>query len=100
MAIRSSSASCFATWPIPTPPIRGATPWSTPGGIPASLQDIIGQRVRSLGTRTARILAVASVIGVEFDVATLAEVAEIEAGTAADLIDGASRGGPRPRCGG
>ena len=67
----------------------GAVPWSTPGGIPASLQDIIGQRVRSLGTRTARILAVASVIGVEFDVATLAEVAEIEAGTAADLIDGA-----------
>ena len=67
-----------------------ATPWSTPGGVPASLQDIIGQRVRSLGTRAARILAVASVIGVEFDVATLAEVAEIEAGTAADLIDSAT----------
>jgi DNA-binding SARP family transcriptional activator/tetratricopeptide (TPR) repeat protein len=67
------------------------TPWSTPGGVPASLQGVIGQRVRTLGTRAARILAVASVIGVEFDIATLAEVAEIDVATADGLIDYAVR---------
>lgn len=53
-----------------------ATP--LPEEIPPSLQEVIAHRVAGLGAKAARILSLASVIGVEFDLETLGSVADIE----------------------
>ena len=45
-------------------------------GVPASVRDVVAQRVRRLGAEVAQILSIAAVIGREFDVALLAPAAE------------------------
>ncbi len=59
-------------------------PVSAPDQVPPSLQEVIGHRVAALGAKSARILTLGSVIGVEFDLQTLGAVADVEQD---DLLD-------------
>ena len=56
-------------------------------GLPVSIREVVGQRVRSLGEETHRVLTLASVIGRDFDLDLLERVAEIDADRLVDLCD-------------
>ena len=58
-------------------------------GLPVSIREVVGQRVRSLGEETHRVLTLASVIGRDFDVDLLERVAEVDPDSLVDLCDGA-----------
>lgn len=71
-------------------------------GLPASLREVIGERVARLGANTARLLTFASVIGHEFDIGVLATVAQMEPFDVLEGVDSAieaslviDRGGER-----
>jgi predicted ATPase len=55
--------------------------------LPTSVREVVGHRVGRLGDEAKRLLSVAAVIGREFDVALLAEVAECEEGVALDVLE-------------
>ena len=57
--------------------------------LPTSVRDVVGRRVERLGDEALRVLCLASVIGREFDINILAEVADVEEDTLLDLIDAA-----------
>jgi DNA-binding SARP family transcriptional activator/tetratricopeptide (TPR) repeat protein len=59
--------------------------------IPPSLRDVIGQRVRRLGTKAERVLVLAAVIGTEFNLGTLARISDLEPEPLLDLLDRAVR---------
>ena len=58
-------------------------------GLPVSIREVVGQRVRSLGPETYRVLSLASVIGRDFDLDLLVRVAEVGADDLMDLCDAA-----------
>ena len=58
-------------------------------GLPVSIREVVGQRVRSLGAETYRVLTLASVIGRDFDLDLLVRVAEMGADDLMDLCDAA-----------
>jgi class 3 adenylate cyclase len=58
-------------------------------GLPVSIREVVGQRVRSLGEETHRVLTLASVIGRDFDLDLLERVAEVDTDHLIDLCDGA-----------
>lgn len=62
-------------------------------GLPQSVREVVGQRVDRLGADVRRVLAQASVIGREFDLALLATVAETEEDRLLDLLDEAIHSG-------
>ena len=78
------------------PPAAGGTPSPTRptlerAAIPPSLRDVIGQRVRRLGTKVERVLVLAAVIGVEFNLQTLARVSDLDPEPLLDLLEPAVR---------
>jgi class 3 adenylate cyclase/tetratricopeptide (TPR) repeat protein len=56
-------------------------------GIPEGVKEAIGRRLSRFSSDTNKVLRIASVIGLEFDVALLKNVAEIAEGTILDAID-------------
>jgi DNA-binding SARP family transcriptional activator len=60
-------------------------------GLPASVHEVIAQRVRHLGPQASRVLSAASVIGAEFDLATLGVVCDITDAALFDVIEAAER---------
>jgi tetratricopeptide (TPR) repeat protein len=56
-------------------------------GLPVSVREVIGRRLASLGPDTERVLALASVIGRDFDIGLLATVAQADEDTVIDLCD-------------
>jgi hypothetical protein len=58
-------------------------------GLPVSVRQVIGQRVARLGGTTHRVLREAAVIGREFDVELLADVADIGPDELVELLDAA-----------
>jgi class 3 adenylate cyclase len=56
-------------------------------GLPVSVRQVIGQRVARLGPDAERVLRTAAVIGRDFDLGLLAEVAEVGEDDALDLLD-------------
>ena len=56
-------------------------------GLPVSVREVIGHRVARLGEDTRRVLALAAVIGREFDVDLLSRIVDISDATLADLCD-------------
>lgn len=56
-------------------------------GLPVSIREVVGRRVRWLGADTHRLLTLASVIGRQFDVDVLARVADVDPDTVIDLCD-------------
>jgi class 3 adenylate cyclase/DNA-binding SARP family transcriptional activator len=60
-------------------------------GLPASLREVIAQRVQHLGPHAGQVLSLASVIGVEFDLATLIRVADTSEDDVLDVIEAAER---------
>jgi class 3 adenylate cyclase/tetratricopeptide (TPR) repeat protein len=60
-------------------------------GLPVSIREVVGQRVRSLGAETHRVLTQACVIGRDFDLDVLERVTDVEEGRLVDLCDGAVR---------
>jgi DNA-binding SARP family transcriptional activator len=57
--------------------------------LPESVLEIVGRRVRRLGPAATRVLRTAAVIGQEFDLDVLAEVAEVEEEVALDVLEAA-----------
>jgi DNA-binding SARP family transcriptional activator/class 3 adenylate cyclase len=60
-------------------------------GLPASLREVIAQRVQHLGPHAGQVLNLASVIGVEFDLATLVRVADASEDDVLDVIETAEQ---------
>jgi class 3 adenylate cyclase/tetratricopeptide (TPR) repeat protein len=58
-------------------------------GLPVSVREVIGRRLATLGPDSERVLALASVIGRDFDIRLLATIAKIDEDTVIDLCDGA-----------
>jgi class 3 adenylate cyclase/tetratricopeptide (TPR) repeat protein len=58
-------------------------------GLPVSVREVIGRRLATLGPDTERILAIASVIGRDFDISLLATIARVDEDTVLDICDGA-----------
>lgn len=58
-------------------------------GLPVSIREVIGGRVQRLGAETARVLALAAVIGRDFEVGLLARVAGLSEDRVVDLCDAA-----------
>jgi hypothetical protein len=58
-------------------------------GLPVSIREVVGQRVRSLGAETHRLLSLAAVIGRDFDLELLELVTDDDAGHVMDLCDAA-----------
>ena len=56
-------------------------------GLPASVREVIGARVGRLGAVAGRVLALAAVIGRDFDTDLLARAAEISDETLLDILD-------------
>jgi hypothetical protein len=54
-----------------------------------SIREVVGQRVRSLGTDTHRVLTLASVIGRDFELDVLEHVADVDDRQLVDLCDAA-----------
>ncbi len=70
--------------------------WSTGDGLhrtglPQSVREVIGQRVRRLGARAERLLSLAAVIGVEFDPIFVARLADLGDGPVLELLETAER---------
>ena len=66
---------------------RGET---TDLGIPAGVRDVVGRRLARLSERTRRMLGLAAVIGRQFDVALLVELAEATEDAVLDALDEAT----------
>jgi len=58
-------------------------------GLPVSVREVVGRRLARLGADTERVLALASVIGRDFDLALLATVAHADEDSLIDLCDAA-----------
>jgi tetratricopeptide (TPR) repeat protein len=58
-------------------------------GLPKSIHEVVGQRVRRLGPATEHVLGLASVIGRDFDAGVLGEVAGISEDEALDSLESA-----------
>jgi class 3 adenylate cyclase/tetratricopeptide (TPR) repeat protein len=58
-------------------------------GLPVSIREVVGQRVRSLGPQTHRVLTLASVIGRDFDLDLLERVAGADGENLLDLCEAA-----------
>jgi class 3 adenylate cyclase len=58
-------------------------------GLPVSVREVIGRRLATLGADTERVLALASVIGRDFDIGLLATVAQLDEDTLIDVCDAA-----------
>jgi class 3 adenylate cyclase/tetratricopeptide (TPR) repeat protein len=56
-------------------------------GLPTSVREVTGQRVARLGPDTQRVLRLASVIGRDFDLDVLAEVADLDEDRLLDLLE-------------
>ncbi len=56
-------------------------------GIPEGVREVVGSRLSKLGEEANRLLQVASVIGRQFDLAVLAQVAEMDQDVALDRLD-------------
>lgn len=56
-------------------------------GLPVSIREVVGQRVRSIGEETHRVLTLASVIGRDFDLELLERVVDVDADHLVDLCD-------------
>ena len=81
-------------------------PWTTAGGraplsLPTSVREVITHRVARLGDPARQMLTLAAVIGREFDLDFLADVAELNETTVLDTIDAATAAAlVRPTAGG
>jgi class 3 adenylate cyclase len=62
-------------------------------GLPGSIREVVGQRVDRLGDDMRRLLSLASVIGEEFELALLAQVAEMDEDRVLDLVEQATQAG-------
>jgi class 3 adenylate cyclase/tetratricopeptide (TPR) repeat protein len=58
-------------------------------GLPVSVREVVGRRLRRLGPDTERVLAVASVIGRDFELRLLANVTQVDEDDLIDLCDAA-----------
>ena len=58
-------------------------------GLPVSIRQVVGERVSRLGADAQRLLRTAAVIGRDFDLRLLAEVADVDEDTALDVLDAA-----------
>jgi class 3 adenylate cyclase/tetratricopeptide (TPR) repeat protein len=58
-------------------------------GLPSSVRDVVGRRVERLGDEARRVLCLAAVIGREFDVNLLTELADTDEDSLLDLMDAA-----------
>jgi class 3 adenylate cyclase len=58
-------------------------------GLPVSVKEVVGRRLAGLGAETERVLALAAVIGRDFDVPLLAAVADTDEDTLIELCDAA-----------
>jgi hypothetical protein len=58
-------------------------------GLPVSIREVVGQRVRSLGSESYGVLSQASVIGVDFELELLQRVVDLETDDLIDLCDAA-----------
>jgi class 3 adenylate cyclase len=58
-------------------------------GLPVSIREVVGQRVRSLGSETHRVLTLASVIGRDFDLDVLERICGVDDQRLLDLCDAA-----------
>jgi serine/threonine protein kinase len=56
-------------------------------GLPVSIRQVVGQRVSRLGSEAQRLLRTAAVIGRDFDLRLLAEVADVDENAALDVLD-------------
>lgn len=56
-------------------------------GLPESVRQVVGERIQRLGPDAARVLAYASVIGRDFDLALLSRVTELGEEDLVDLLD-------------
>ena len=68
-----------------------ATERLTPLSLPTSVREVTMQRVARLGEDVGSLLSCAAVIGREFDLELLAEVADVDEATAIDGIDVAAQ---------
>lgn len=60
-------------------------------GLPQSVREVIGTRVRRLGARAHRMLGAAAVVGREFDVPLVADVVGCEVDELLDVLEAAAR---------
>jgi class 3 adenylate cyclase/tetratricopeptide (TPR) repeat protein len=58
-------------------------------GLPTSVRDVVGRRVARLGEEVLRVLTLAAVIGREFDVSLLGELADVDEDPLLDHLDAA-----------
>lgn len=58
-------------------------------GLPNSVRDVVGQRVQRLGDEALRVLCLGSVMGREFDISLLAQLADVDEDPLLDLMDAA-----------
>jgi class 3 adenylate cyclase/tetratricopeptide (TPR) repeat protein len=58
-------------------------------GLPVSVREVVGRRIATLGPESERVLALASVIGRDFDISLLAAVVNLDEDTVIDLCDAA-----------
>lgn len=58
-------------------------------GLPISVREVVGRRVEALGSDSAHLLSLASVVGREFDVSLLATVAKLDEDEVIDRCDAA-----------
>jgi len=58
-------------------------------GLPSSVRDVVGRRVERLGDEALRVLCLAAVIGREFDLSLLAQIADADEDPLLDLVDAA-----------
>ncbi len=56
-------------------------------GVPEGVREVIGRRLSALDPRADHLFSVAAAIGSEFDLATLAKVADVGEGDALDMLD-------------
>jgi class 3 adenylate cyclase/tetratricopeptide (TPR) repeat protein len=59
-------------------------------GLPSSVREVVGRRVARLGDETVRVLSFAAVIGADFDVDVLAELAGVDPDAVLELLDEAA----------
>jgi hypothetical protein len=59
-------------------------------GLPVSVREVLGRRVHRLGAEATRVLASASVVGRDFDVALLGEVVDADEEELLDVLDAAA----------
>jgi class 3 adenylate cyclase/tetratricopeptide (TPR) repeat protein len=62
-------------------------------GIPQSIREVVGQRVRRLGERATRVLALAAVVGRDFDLDVLMEIAGVDPEDLVELLESATEAG-------